>query len=214
MDKKKHSLGFKILMIFLIILGITVISVGGWLFSVMGGLNQEHTTEEIVLGEGKKQALIIYQPSNNKTTTNVIMELAQQLEAQEYRVIINYPSKELTYDLDRFDLIAFGTPVYMGKISSQLKSYISNQSIENKSILLFATGMNLDQQEELKQMADWFDNSNQIDTLKVGKADPALMKWFLEQSRQNWEEHKDAGYIVIHDASESKLDVITGATMK
>jgi hypothetical protein len=214
MPKRKHRLGFKIFMIFLVILGITAVSVGGWLFSVMSGLNQEHPSDEMILGEGEKQALVIYQPSNNETTTNVAMELARQLVDQEYRVIINYPSKELAYDLNSFDLIIFGTPVYMGKISSQLERYISNQSIENKSILLFATGMNLDQTDELKQMAAWFDKGNQIDALKVGKADPALINWFLEQSLQNRDEHKDTGYIAIHNVEDSKLDATTGATMK
>lgn len=214
MVKKKHRLRFKILMVFLVILGITAISVGGWLFSVMSGLNQEHPPDEMILGEGKKQALIIFQPSNNETTKNVTIELAQELVEQEYRVTINYPSKELTYDLNSFDLIAFGTPVYMGKISLQLESYISNQSIENKSILLFATGMNLDQLGELKQMAAWFDNSNQIDALKVGKADPALINWFFKQSRQNCDDHKNTGHIAVHNINDSKLDAITGATMK
>jgi flavodoxin len=214
MAPKKHRLGFKLLVIFLVILGITAISVGGWLFSVMSGLNQEHPSDEMILGEGQKKALIIYQPSNNETTQNVAMELAQQLVDQEYCVTMNYPSKELAYDLNSFDLIAFGTPVYMGKISSQLESYITSQAIEKKAVLLFATGMNLDQPGELKQMAAWFDNSNQIDALKIGKADPALMNWFLEQSRQNWEEHKNTGYITVHNVNNSKLDAITGATMK
>lgn len=214
MTKKKHTLGFKLVMIVFIILGITAISVGGWLFSVMSGLNREHPSDEVILGEGSKQVLIIYQPSNNETTTNVTMELAKQLAEQGYRVTINYPSKELTYDLNSFDLIAFGTPVYMSRISSQLESYVTNQSIENKSILLFTTGMNLDQLDELKQMAAWFGNSNQVDAIKVGKAEPDLMKWFLEQSRQNWNKYKNTGYIAFHDAKNSGIDAITGATMK
>lgn len=214
MAKKKHTFGFKLLMIVFIILGITVISVGGWLFSVMGGLNREHPSDEMILGEGRKQVLIVYQPSNNETTSNVTMELAKQLADQGYQVTINYPSKELTYDLNSFDLIVFGTPVYMGRISSQLESYVSNQSIENKSIMLFSTGMNSDQLDELKQMAAWFDSSNQIDAIKVGKAEPDLMKWFLEQSRQNWDKYKDAGYFAIHDTNDSGIDAITGATMK
>lgn len=214
MTKKKHKPGFKLVMICLIVLAIAAISVGGWFFSIMGGLNQEHPSNEIILGEGKKQALIIYQPSNNETTTNVTMELARQLVEQEYRVTINYPSKALTDDLNSFDLIAFGTPVYMSKVSSLLENYVSNQYIENKSILLFATGMNLDQVDELNQMAAWFDDSNQIDAIKVGKADPALINWFLEQCGKNWTEHKDSGYIAIHDSNDSNLDAVTGATMK
>lgn len=208
--KKKRKLGIKLLIALLIVIGITVISVGGWLASVTGALSKVHSTDEVIIGDGLKTALIIYQPSSNDTTSNVTLELAQQLADNGYTVTINYPSQTLDYDVDVYDVIVFGTPVYMGKVSSVLENYIKSLQIEEKEVLLYVTGMNLDDTTELSTMAEWLDSSNSIDAIKLGMANPDIIAWFIRQCEDTTQNE----HFTIHDPVSSGVDAITGATMK
>ncbi|MGL6199379.1 MAG: flavodoxin family protein [Lachnospiraceae bacterium] len=208
--KKKRKLWVKVLIALLIVIGIIAISVGGWLASVTGILSKECSPDEVVVGNGTKNALIIYQPSRNDTTSDVTLELAQQLANKDYTVTINYPSEALTYDIDMYDVIAFGTPVYMGKVSSVLESYVKSLSLSGKSILLYSTGMNLEDVTELSAMAEWVNGDNSINAIKLGKASPEITEWFLNQ----WEKEQTERRFTIHEPTQSGFDAITGATMK
>lgn len=207
--KRKRKLWVKILIALSIIIGVIAISVGGWLASVTGTLSKEHAPDEMIVGNGTKRALIIYQPSHNDTTSDVTLELAQQLAGRDYTVTVNYPSTVLTYDLDRYDVIAFGTPVYMGRVSSVLESYIKSLSFGEKSILLYSTGMNLEDTSELSEMADWVNGINTINAIKLGKASPEIIEWFIDQLEEQMERR-----FTIHEPEQSGFDAITGATMK
>ena len=208
--KKKRKLWVKLLIVLLIVIGVIAISVGGWLASATGALSKKYTPDEVIVGNGTKNALIIYQPSRNDTTSNVTLELAQQLANRDYTVTINYPSPVLDYDIDMYDVIAFGTPVYMGKVSSVLESYVKSLSLGEKSIVLYSTGMNLEVTTELSAMAEWINGDTSINAIKLGKASTEITQWFLDQ----WEEEQTERRFTIHEPTQSGLDAITGATMK
>ena len=207
--KRKHPVR-NVLLVFLLILVVTSIV----LIVVGNGKESTPSFKETIVGEGQKQALVIFKPSNNDTTESVMMELAEQLSQMDYTVTVNQVSEQMTYDFATYDLLAFGTPVYMGNTADELEDYISNNSVQGKRVLLVATGMNLDVFDELTAMSEWFDESNQIDAIKVGKADSNMFTWFLSQCEKNWSQKSGTGYFSIHDTADSEIDAVTGATMK
>lgn len=213
--KRKKSLLFKLMMGLLVIIVVIAVSVGGWLASVSGGLNKAHEPREAVVGSGLQRALVIYQPSGNDTTGEVAEALAEQLAAGGFTVTLNYPSGDLAYDWQDYDVIAFGTPVHLGKVSSALEEYATGLAIRDKNLMLFATGMNLEVTAELSAMGEWFDGSNRVDAIKVGSADPAMMEWFVDGCFARWSTAgASGGPLQIHETSGSGIDAVTGATMK
>lgn len=161
----------------LLILIIILVLTGIYLSNV---LNKVHQPNEVTIGKGEKSALIIYSPSNSNGTENMSKSIADTLSKNDYTVKINYPSDNLKYNLKDFDTIIFGTPVYMGKISSPLENYIKSQNIKNQNVILFVTGMAVDKHDEEETMKTWLDTSNSINTIKVKKNDYDKMNNFIE----------------------------------
>lgn len=51
-------------------------------------------------------------------------------------------------DISQYSIIAFGSPVYVGEISSTLADYMKSiKDFSNKKILLFVTGAQLENNE-------------------------------------------------------------------
>lgn len=207
----KHKHPVRILLLFiLLIFTITAIIL------IVGGSGNKPVPpfQETVIGTGKKQALILFAPSNNNTTKSVMLKSAELLSRMDYTVTVNRLSDHMAYDLNTYDLLAFGTPVYMGNVENKLKTYIGNNPVQSKRIVLIATGMNLNDFDALTSMSEWFDKSNEIDAIKVGKSDSDMLTWFLSQCENNWRQQPGTGYFSIHDTADSGIDAVTGATMK
>lgn len=162
--------------IFLILLIIAIIA-GLWTRNI---LNKEHDTNEVIKGSGDKTALIIYQPSNGHTAKNMANTIAETLADNDYTVTINMPSDTLNYDVRSYDLIVFGTPVYIGSVSSTLKDYVKANPVLDKDVILYVTGMLTDDHKEEEEMRTWFDKSNHIFTIKVGKGKQEQIQTFIE----------------------------------
>ena len=125
--------------------------------------------EKILKSEESKNALVIFQPSAHNTSKLVSYKLAKFLHQKGYSVTINYPSNELEYNMDDYDLICFGTPSYMGNPSSVLKKYISSQHFKNKKIFLYSVGEVSEETKELDTLKELFNSSNNIKTHKFIK---------------------------------------------
>lgn len=77
-----------------------------------------------------------------------------------------YEIKKFNKDLNNYDEIIFGSPVYMGKINKFVKKYIDEnfELLKTKSPKLFLCGMNYDNTEEVVNLNF---SENQIKTLKI-----------------------------------------------
>ncbi len=133
----------------------------------MGKRDSWRKPEETIYGTGAKKALLLYQPSNGKHNVPLAKALAEDLAGRGYTVTANYPSEQLTYDPADYDLILYGSPVYMGETSKALRNYIQSHPVTGKDVLLFVTGMQTEQSPELEALKLLFPDENHISTIKL-----------------------------------------------
>lgn len=87
------------------------------------------------------KALVIYQPSKNKTSGEVADKIAEGLNSEGYDVIITYPGKHIEEDVTAYDVISFGSPVYFGKPSAAVTKTIERlKGLPGKTILMYSVG--------------------------------------------------------------------------
>lgn len=90
--------------------------------------------------------------------------------------------KQLNYNWEDYDIIAFGAPVYVGEVSPVLKSYVESNPMENKNILIYAPGMAPEETKELVEMTSWVNSNNATVSIKITKDDGELLISFVKES--------------------------------
>jgi flavorubredoxin len=100
-----------------------------------------------VTGNSKK-ALVVYQPSRGKVTTEIAEKIAKGINDSGYEVTVNYPGDHLPKDISQYSIVVFGSPVYVGQTSSTLAQYMNSvKNLSKQKILLFVTGGQLNNGE-------------------------------------------------------------------
>lgn len=122
--------------------------------------------EEVVYGEGEKRALLLYQPSNGRHNVPLATALAKWVAEKGYTVTVNYPSEQLTYDPADYDLLIYGSAVYMGETSKALRNYIQAHPVTGKNVVLFVTGMD-GKTPELEALKLMLPDDNRVFGVKV-----------------------------------------------
>ncbi len=177
--------------IVLSVLGICLLAIVvgiSWMYSTVTCINKEYKSEEIVLGEGEKTALLIYEPSKHDTAKEVSMSVAQIMVEHGYTVTMNYPSSKLSYDWEAFDVIALGSPIYVGKVSPVLKDYVERNPVENKKILLYSMGLlPVDNTTEIDEMNSWVSANNDIFKTKCKTDEREPFENLIEKAITDWE---------------------------
>lgn len=144
-------------------------------------LDAVHEPNELKIGNGKKSAIIIYQPSKHNAAYNITMAIANALADNDYSVVINHPSDKLLYDLTQYDLIAFGSVVYAGKFSSVLYNYIMSNRFKNKKVLAYTVGYKINDKTDLNELKVLLDDMNDVYTIKVKKGQELKIKQFVNE---------------------------------
>lgn len=92
-------------------------------------------------GSGRK-ALVVYQPSAlSDATEKTALQIAKGLNKDGYQVTVNHPGRYLSTDLSGYAAVAFGSPVYGGKLSPVLLDYMKNVTLApSQKALVFDTG--------------------------------------------------------------------------
>ena len=152
-----------------------------WFYTLANSLSKEHKPAEVIIGSGEKSALVIYEPSMLSTTKDISMTIAEALAEEGFTVTLNLPSPQLDYKLADYDFIAFGSPVYAGRISSALKSYVEKNPVENKHILVYVTGGLVDDTKELEEMVSWVNPNNTVRSIKVNKGGMERLSEFVKE---------------------------------
>lgn len=159
-----------------------------WLYPTVTCINKEYKANEIVLGEGEKTALLIYEPSKHDTAKKVSMSVAQIMADHGYTVTINFPSSELSYDWEAYDVIAFGSPIYGGKVSPVLKDYVERNPVENKKILIYSMGLlSVENTTEIDEMNSWVSANNDIFKTKCKTDELEAFESLIEKAITDWE---------------------------
>ncbi len=162
------SLELLILIVFILLL-VCILYISVIVKKSVECLNRTYEPDEITVGEGKKLALIIYQPTRHGSIENISMAIAEELALNDYKVILNYPSKLLNYRLNEYDLICFGGGVYFSRTSPILSDYILSNPCKNKKVLVYLVGRLVDEEKEINELAVLLGGSNKVYKAKVKK---------------------------------------------
>ncbi len=127
--------------------------------------------EERTYGAGERAALLLYQPSNHGGNVPLTQALAEQVAALGYTVTVNYPSEQLPYNPEDYDLLIFGTNVYMGEVAEPVKKYLSAHPFADKRVLLYVTGK-LAERPELDALAALVPPGNEVAGVKLRAQEP------------------------------------------
>lgn len=153
-----------------------------WLKNGLKVLNVIHKPNEIKVGKGNKTALIIYQPTKHGTATKFAKIIAECLTEHDYTVIINYPSNELDYILSEYDLIVFGSGIYLGRFSPVLSDYILQNRFKNKKVLIYNIGFRTNDLTDLNELKVMLDDANEVYAIKVNRKQENKLKEFVYKS--------------------------------
>ncbi|MHB8065603.1 MAG: flavodoxin family protein [Ruminiclostridium sp.] len=137
----------KILIVAGCLVGIVVLLIIG-MMAVMFFLNSsnnaykgEYTNVLKSATPSTKKALVVYQPSRSKEFGKITDQLAKGLNESGYEVTVSYPGKHLSADVKDYSVLAFGSPIYMGKPSTALTDYMKQiKALSNKRIIVFSIG--------------------------------------------------------------------------
>lgn len=166
-------MGKKILIILIVILiifaaGITFIN------AVVSNFNKPKGNHEKILkskDEDSKKALVIYQPSMSSFTKNMAYKIAEGLNKSNFQVTINNPGEYLSYDISKYSVVVFGTPVYGAHISEALENYIKSiKDFSDKDVIFFSTG-GTDNEEELKKADSLIKGAKSLKKVKFKSSD-------------------------------------------
>lgn len=170
---------------FLLILLVVMFFVSIWLKNGLKVLNITHQPNEIKVGNGKKSALIIYQPTKHNTATNLTKAIADCLAENDYTVTINYPSNEINYILSEYDLVIFGSGVYLGRFSPVLSDYILRNRFKGKKVLIYTVGLRTDDLTDLNELRVMLDDANEVHGIKVSKGQEDKLREFVSNVINN-----------------------------
>jgi menaquinone-dependent protoporphyrinogen IX oxidase len=116
------------------------------------------------------------------------MSVAQIMADHGYTVTVNCPSSELSYDWKTYDVIAFGSPIYGGKVSPVLKDYVERNPVENKKLLLYSMGLApVDNTAEIDEMNSWVSANNEIFKTKCKTDEREAFESIIEEAITDWE---------------------------
>lgn len=160
---KKILLGFGL---FILVLFIAMVITA----KIFSSTNNPKTKKEEILKsktQSSKKALVVFQPGVSNFTDKIAHQIAKGLNDGGYEVTIDYPSKDLSKDVDNYSVIVFGSPVYGGKPLSIVTDYSSSlTNLSSKKIVVYSTGAGKNTTSELDIMEQAIKNADVYKKIK------------------------------------------------
>lgn len=121
---------------FVILTLITLIS------SMRMFVDRERVLGPYIMGnpDGKKKLLAVFHPGGSAFSFNAFQELSNEVKDSDIRIELYSAHKGLTLDMEGVDGLIIGSPIYGGKLSSSIESYLQRAAIAGKKIYLYLTG--------------------------------------------------------------------------
>ena len=130
-----------------IILGVIVVFFAAMIITfraLASKINQSAGNHEKILKAGagsSKKALVLFQPSLSSVTKKTAFKIAKGLHDTGYEVTVNNPGEHISNDMSQYAVVAFGCPVYGGKLSPVLLDTIkSAKLLPAQKLFVFVTG--------------------------------------------------------------------------
>ena len=99
-------------------------------------------------GPDMKRALVVFQPSRSGITDRAANEIAEGLASKGFYVLADHPGEHLPESIEAYDVVVFGTPVYVGRPSGVLLAYMDRAIFSaGQKVYLFSTGSTQDTPE-------------------------------------------------------------------
>ena len=155
----------------LLILALILVGMMVFFKLTIGRRDSWKKPEETLFGAGERKALLLYQPSNAKSNVPLARAVAEALSRKGYQVTVNYPSEQVCYDPMDYDLLVFGSPVYMGETAKPLRQYIEGHPFTGKKVLAFVSGL-APEAPELEALKAMMDGENEVHAVKVSPKEP------------------------------------------
>lgn len=118
-------------------------------------------------------ALVVYDPGISGEAGTVALNIAKELQKKGYEVDYVGINNKQAKNTSKYDLIVVGGPIYAGKASSSVRSYLSNLKPANGTkVAVFATGQDKDIMRNLsllKSEVAPVSGNNQLKIDAVGK---------------------------------------------
>ena len=146
---------------------IALISLFLWLRNGVKALSKDYPSNERIKGNSLKKALVLYQPSLHQTAetfANTVMDTFLNLG---YKVTVNNIDQGSMYNVSQYDIIAFGSPVYVGNVSPKFEKYVKNQDIKWKKVILYSIGTIQKENHELDNLENILKQQNIVYKIKV-----------------------------------------------
>lgn len=138
--------------ILLTVLAVIVVFIGSvvWIVKANDKENKDNAVS-FDKGNSSKTALIVYQNGRSSFSKDVGENIAKGLSEDGYKVITNQPGDYLEKDLSKYDLVIFGSPIYAGQTSSQIKKYADSVKNYGKAqVICYCLGAGKDTDESVK----------------------------------------------------------------
>lgn len=143
-----------------------------WIVDTNTKVNKSNEKVISLKSNSDKKALIIYQPSRTNVTSKAANVVGDTLKNLGYEVTINYPSGKLNYDISQYQVLVFGTPIYVGNHSSVLEEYMKSiKDYSGKKVLVFATGGNREDINALDYLQGIVKGAAKIEKVKLINGD-------------------------------------------
>ena len=130
--------------------------------------------------DNARKALIVYQPVGNGRTNAVADKMGETVRGKGYDVEMNVPGDFLPKDLSAYSLVAFGSPVYAGQVSTVLTDYMKSvKGLPKDRVVIFSVGGVVDEGPELSALKQALNGVEPGLAIKfnVGKEDSNASKY-------------------------------------
>lgn len=151
----------------IVLIIIALISLFLWLRSGVKALSRDYPSNERIKGSSSKQALVLYQPSMHETSESFADTVIDTFLNLCYKVTANHIDQGSMYNVSQYDIIAFGSPIYVGNISPKFEKYIKSQDIKWKKIILYSIGTIKNENYELDNLENMLKQQNIVYKIKV-----------------------------------------------
>ncbi len=127
-------------------------------------------------------ALLVYDPGISGQSANVALNIAKELQSKGYHVDLVGINNAKAKNTSKYELIVVGGPIYTGKASSSVQSYLNNLKQNNGTkIAVFATGSDKDVMKNSKLLKSEVAPLNNNTSLKI----EAVGKFISENNNQS-----------------------------
>jgi hypothetical protein len=176
---------------------IIVVLIAVWAFIARDLMSYTTTGSETLspAGETRENALVVYSPGISGAAKNAAVDMAKDLKSRGYKVDLAGVRSKTANNTSSYDIIIAGGPMYFGKVSSSIDSYLKKLELKKEVRLgVFGTTgseqlvnddyITLGKQVESSSSGDSLNKKMVIKLIRSGKESTKDCKDFISEMLQ------------------------------